>query len=174
LIDGGYVPAALAGASPGQAGAALAARIAQLRHTYPSREEYRKFWRTQPHFPPADWSRWVEALLDYEVAGESPVQPKASEVGVIADMAEVVQREAVVERLKSIRVPTILLRAEKGFVPDQAPLLPDELAAEIRSYVPQVEDHKFSGTTHYTIVLGEDHAARTADVICGLAERLQG
>jgi len=173
LIDGGCLPAAAGVAPAGQAAnAALAARIAQLRSTYPSREEYRKFWRTQPHFPAADWNRWVEDFLDYEVGGESPVQPKASEVGVLADMAEVVQYEAVVERLKSIRVPTILLRAERGFTPDQGPLLPDELAAVIRSYVPQVEDHKFPGTTHYTIVLGEGPAANAAEIIFGLAQRI--
>jgi lipase len=171
LIDGGYVPAVLAGAGPG-ATSALAARIAQLRRTYPSREEYRKFWRMQPHFPAADWNRWVETFLDYEVGGDSPVQPKALEAGVLADMAEVVQREAVVERLKSIRVPTILVRAERGFTPDQGPLFPDQLMDEIRTFAPHVEDYKFSGTTHYTIVMGESPAARMADVICGLAGRL--
>ncbi len=62
--------------------AALALRIAQLRQTYPSRQAYREFWRTQPHFPPEEWNPWVEAFLDYEVGGDSPVQPKASEAGV--------------------------------------------------------------------------------------------
>lgn len=174
LIDGGHVPAAPAGTPPYQAlNAALAARIAQLRQTYPSREAYRQFWQTQPHFPPAEWNRWVEAFLDYEVAGDSPVRPKASEAGVRADLAEVLQREAVVARLKSIRVPTILLRAERGFIPDQPPLFPDALAREMQSFVPHVEDYKFTGTTHYTIALGRTAAATIADLIVQLAERLQ-
>jgi pimeloyl-ACP methyl ester carboxylesterase len=173
LIDGGYVPDTPAGVAPNQAlNAALAQRIAQLRQTYPSRKDYREFWRSQPHFPPAEWNRWVEALLDYEVGGESPVQPKASEAAVCADLGEAFQREAIVERLKSIRVPTLLLRAERGFTPDQPPLFPDELTAQIRTYVPHIDDHKFAGTTHYTIALGERAATKTADLICELANRV--
>lgn len=171
LIDGGYVPATAA--APNQSpNAALAARIAQLRQTYPSREEYRRFWRSQPHFPPEDWNRWLEAFLDYEVGGESPVQPKASEAAVRADLGEAFEREAIVERLKSIRVPTILLRAERGFTPDQPPLFPDQLAEEARTLVPHIEDHKYAGTTHYTIALGERSTAKIADLISELGQRL--
>jgi len=172
LIDGGHVPAAPVSVAPDQGlNTALAARIAQLRQTYPSREAYRQFWRTQPHFPPGEWNRWVEALLDYEVGGESPVQPKASEAAVRTDLGEVVQREAIVARLKSLRMPTILLRAERGFTPDQPPLFPDQLAAEMQTFVPHIEDHKFAGTTHYTIALGQSAAARIADLIVELAAR---
>lgn len=172
LIDGGFVPDVPAGVSPGQGlNAALAQRIAQLRQTYPSREAYRDFWRTQPHFPPEEWNPWVEAFLDYEVAGDSPVRPKASEAGVRADLGEAFQRDAITERLKSIRVPALLFRAETGFTPAQPPLFPDALAAELRTYVPHLEDHKLPGTTHYTIALGERAAARIADHICELAAR---
>jgi len=173
LIDGGYVPDTPAGASAGQnLNAALALRISQLRQAYPSRQAYREFWRTQPHFPADEWNPWVEAFLDYEVAGESPVQPKASEAGVLADVGEVLQRDAIIERLKSIRVPTLLLRAERGFTPAQPPLFPDALLPQIRACVPHIEDHKLASTTHYTIVLGERSAVRVADLISELASRL--
>lgn len=173
LIDGGYVPDTPAAAAPGQGvNAALAQRIEQLRRTYPSRNAYLEFWRTQPHFPPADWNRWIEASLDYEAGGESPVQPKASEVAVLADLAEAFQREPIVERLKSIRVPVMFVRAESGFTADQPPLFPDEVVAQIRRWVPHIEDHKIGGTTHYTLALGERGAAQTADLICMFANRL--
>jgi len=172
LIDGGYVPdTPVANASGGSGNAALALRIMQLRQTYPSRQAYREFWRTQPHFPADEWNPWVEAFLDYEVGGDSPVQPKAAESGVLADLQEAFQREAIVARLKSIRVPTLLLRAESGFTPGQPPLFPDALAAEFQTYVPHIEDHMFAGTTHYTIALGEHAAAKIADLICDLAKR---
>lgn len=173
LVDGGYIPNAPTGVAPdGRMNTALALRIAQLRQTYPSRKEYRDFWRTQPHFPPAEWNHWVEEFLDYEVGGESPVQPKASELAVRTDLIEGLQPDPVVARLKSIRVPTLLLRAESGFTPNTPPLFPDQLAAQIRALVPHLEDHKFAGTTHYTIALGEGAAAKTADLLCELANRV--
>jgi lipase len=172
LIDGGLVPNTPTADASGQGlAAALALRITQLRQSYPSRQAYREFWRTQPHFPPAEWNPWVEAFLDYEVGGDSPVQPKASEAGVLADLREAFQPHLITERLKSICVPTLLLRAESGFTPGQAPLFPDALAAEFRAYLPQIEDYKFPGTTHYTITLGKQAAARVADLICELASR---
>jgi len=172
LIDGGLVPNTPTADSSGQGvTAALALRITQLRQTYPSRQAYREFWRTQPHFPAEEWNQWVEAFLDYEVGGDSPVQPKASEVGVLADVREAFQPDAINERLKSIRVPTLLLRAESGFLRGQPPLFPDALAAQFRTYVPHIEDHKFDGTTHYTIVLGEHAAAKIADLVTELASR---
>ncbi len=164
LIDGGYVPDSTNSAAEGL-NAALALRISQLRQTYPSRLAYREFWRTQPHFPTEEWNPWVEDFLDYEVGGDSPVQPKASEAAVRADMAEVLQRDAIVERLRSIRVPTWLLRAESGFIPSQPPLFSDTTVPEFRKHIPHLEDDKFAGTTHYTIVLGERPAARIADLV---------
>jgi lipase len=175
LIDGGYVLDVPAGVNPAEGfNAALALRIDQLRRTYPSRTAYREFWRTQPHFPSGEWSRWVEAFLDYEVGGESPVQPKASEAAVRADLADGLQREAILRRLKSIRVPTMLLRAERGFTPDQPPFYPDSVLPQIRACVPHIVDHKFAGTTHYTVVLGERGAAKTADLICEMANQRIG
>jgi lipase len=172
LIDGGYLPDAPPTTSPGQGlNAALALRITQLRQTYPSRQAYREFWRTQPHFPPEEWNPWVEEFLDYEVGGDSPVQPKALEAGVLADVGDAYHREAILERLKTIRVPTMLLRAESGFISGQPPLLPDELVSQIRAHIPHIEDHKLNGTTHYTIVLGERAASKVADLICELASR---
>ena len=172
LIDGGLVPnTPIADASGACVAAARALRITQLRDTYPSRQAYRDFWRTQPHFPAGEWNPWVEAFLDYEVGGDSPVQPKASEAAVLADLREAFQPEAINERLKLIRVPTLLLRAENGFIPGQPPLFPDPLATQFQAYLPHIEDRKFPGTTHYTIVLGERPAATISDLICELASR---
>jgi lipase len=173
LIDGGYIPAINPGTEP-QSGLdeLLAARVMQLRETYPSREYYRDFWRAKPHFPPNDWNRWVEAFLDYELGGEAPnLRPKASEAGVRADLAEGFQRDEIVARLRSLRVPVMMLRAETGFAPAFPPLFPDSVVGQIRELVPQIEDRKFAGTTHYTLVLGNSGATQIADLIVEFAER---
>ncbi len=170
LIDGGYVPAITGGPSSQQGlDALLSLRITQLRQTYPSREAYRAFWRSQPHFPPEDWGPWIEAFLDYEVGGEPPqLRPKASEEAVRADLAEGFQRDEITARLRAIRVPVLMLRAESGFAPGHAPLFPNLAVDQMRACLPGMEDQTISGTTHYTIVLGRG-ASRTADLIDGFA-----
>jgi lipase len=174
LIDGGYIPA-IAAPQPQQGlDSALATRIMQLHETYPSRDAYRQFWRSQPHFPAEEWGPWIEAFLNYEVDGEPPIlRPKASESAVRADLMEGFQRDQILARLQAIRVPVLMLRAAAGFVPNQPPLFPDPILEEIRMLVPQIDDHKFSGTTHYTIVLGERGASAIADLIVEFAYRCE-
>jgi lipase len=150
---------------------ALAQRIARLRQTYPSRQTYREFWRTRPDFPPEEWNPGWKLFSTMKSAA-SPVQPKASEVGVRADLGAAFERDAITDRLKSIRVPALLLRAEKGFTAAQPPLFPDALAVQIQTHAPQIEDHKFAGTTHYTIALGDRTATRIADLLVELTQRI--
>jgi len=174
FIDGGYAPAITA-AGPQQAlDGALALRIAQLRQTHPSREAYRLFWRSQPHFPAEDWGPWVEAFLDYEVGGEAPeLRPKASEDGVKADLMEGLQREAMVARLQTIRVPVLMIRAPAGFVPGSPPLYPDAMMEQMRTCVQAMEEELIPGTTHYTILMGNRGASRIADLVEDFAERCE-
>jgi lipase len=172
LIDGGYLPAINQGAPQQGLDPYLAERVLQLQQTYPSREFYRDFWRKKPHFPPQDWNPWVEAFLDYEIGGEAPnLRPKASQVAVLADLAEGFHREQIVERLGSLRVPTVMLRAEFGFVPSAPPLFPDSVMEQLRSHVAHLEDHKVEGTTHYTIVMADPGAGQIASLLLGLESR---
>jgi lipase len=167
MIDGGYLLDMPAGTdSDNLLDAMLAQRITQLRETYPSREAYREFWRSRPHFPPADWGPWTESFLNYEIGGEPPnLQPKASEAAVRADVAESFQQREIAERLKSVRVPALLLRATSGFVPSQTQLIPDAVLNEMRDLLPELEEETIPDTTHYTIVLGDRGASRIADII---------
>jgi pimeloyl-ACP methyl ester carboxylesterase len=166
LIDGGYAPAISAPNSQQGLDAALALRIAMLRQAYPSREAYRQFWRTQPHFPPEDWSPWVEAFLDYEIGGEPPeFRPKAAEDAVKADLIEGLQSEQIAARLRDIRVPVLMLRAPSGFVPGQPPLFPDAMIEPMRELVPAMKEQIIPDTTHYTIIMGQRGASQVADLI---------
>ncbi|MDX6290609.1 MAG: hypothetical protein QOH42_2408, partial [Blastocatellia bacterium] len=171
MIDGGYVPDLPVGVDPAQMlDATLALRIAQLTRTYDSREAFLEFWRSQPNFPPADWNSWTEAFLNNEVAGETTVQPKASADAVRIDVAEAFKRDEIIERLKSLRVPVLLLRAERGLEPKQPPIYPDSMMPLFRECVPEMKAEMISGTTHFTITLGERGASRVADLIVEFAE----
>ena len=171
MIDGGYVPDLPVGVDATQMlDATLALRIAQLSKTYESRKAYLEFWRSQPNFPPDDWNAWTEAFLGYEVAGELNVQPKASADGVRVDIAEAFKGDEITNRLKSLKVPVLLLRAEKGLEPAQPPIYPDAMMDRFRQCIPQMKDELISGTTHFTITLGERGASRVADLIVKFAE----
>jgi lipase len=171
LIDGGYVPNLSVGVDSEQTlDKLLEKRITQLRQIYPSREAYREFWRSQPHFPSIDWGPWVEAFLDYEIGGEpTRFQPKASEEAVRADLAEGTREAEIRARLKAVRVPTLLVRAETGFAPGHPPLFPDSVAKKIMECLPEIEDEFIPGTTHYTITLGDRGASKIANLIANFA-----
>ncbi|HXP48154.1 MAG TPA: alpha/beta hydrolase [Terriglobales bacterium] len=171
LVDGGFaLPMTEAASQAFEFG--LAKRIAQLRQTYASRQVYRDFWRSQPQFPPEDWSPWIEAFLDYELGGEPPrLQPKASDQGVRVDLAEGLKTKEITDRLEAIRVPVVMLRAEAGFLPGQPPLYPEPAMAEIRRCFPGLEVQTIQGTTHYTLVLGKRGASALADLIVEFSQR---
>jgi lipase len=173
MIDGGYVLDLPIGVDPEQAlDKLLEQRITQLRQYHPSRESYREFWRSQPHFPSSDWGPWVEAFLDYELGGEPPrLQPKASEQAVRADLAELTRKDEITARLNAVRVPTLLVRAEAGLAPGQPPLIPDSVVKQIMACLPEIEDQVIPGTTHYTITLGDRGASRIADLIDDFTRR---
>jgi len=171
LVDGGFViPMTEASRQAFESG--LGKRVSQLRETYPSRQAYRDFWRSQPQFPPEDWNPWIEALLDYELGGEPPrLQPKASFEGVRVDLAEGLKTREITERLAAIRVPVVMVRAEAGFLPDHPPLYPEPAMADMRRLIPGLEVHTIQGTTHYTLVLGKRGASALADLIVDFSKR---
>ncbi len=171
LVDGGFaLPMDEAARQVFEIG--LSKRLAQLQQTYPSRQGYRDFWRGQPQFPPEDWGPWIEAFLDYELGGEPPrLQPKASEQGVRVDLAEGLKTREITERLENIHVPVVMVRAEAGFLPNQPPLYPEPVIAEMRRYLPGLEVLTIQGTTHYTIALGNCGATALADLIVRFSER---
>jgi lipase len=171
LIDGGFaLPMTEAAKQAFEFG--LSKRLAQLQQTYPSRQAYRDFWRSQPQFPPEDWGPWIEAFLDYELGGEPPrLRPKALEQGVRVDLAEGLKTREITARLETIRLPVIMVRAEAGFLPGQPPLYPEPVMVEMRRYLPELEVHTIPATTHYTIALGDRGATALADLVVDFSER---
>ena len=117
---------------------------------------------------------WMEAFFHYEVDDEGPgVKPKASEAAVRTDVAEAFKKDEITQRLRSLRVPVMLLRAEEGLTPGQPPIFPDSIMEPFRECVRGMQEEVITGTTHYTITLGERGASRVADLISEFAERCQ-
>jgi len=72
--------------------------------------------------------------------------------------------------LRSLRVPVLLLRAEKGLEPNQPPIFPDSVMPLFRECVPEMKEEIIRGTTHFTLTLGERGASRVSDLIVEFAE----
>ena len=114
----------------------------------------------------------MEAFLDYELGGEPPrLRPKASEEAVRTDLAEGARKAEIRARLREVRVPTMLVRAEDGLAPGQPPLFPDSVVKQIMDCLPEIEEQIIPRTTHYTITLGDHGASRLADLIDDFARR---
>src|SRR3954454_22154657 len=172
LIDGGLPLEPPAGVDVTQLlDVALAPQMARLRATFPSFEAYLDFWRALPPFEGDRWNNWVAAYLRYDLGGAEPaLRPKASEAAVRGDFLDTLDADKMRARLRSLSVPTLLLRATEGFNPGTPPLLPDELVAREGGLVADLTDRVVPDTTHYTIALGPRGADVVADAIVEWAE----
>jgi len=90
---------------------------------------------------------------------------------VRADLGEAFHRDAVNQRLKSIVCRRCFFAPRAASRPRSRRCFQMRSRRKLRTHILQVEDHKFAGTTHYTIVLGERGASRIADLISELASR---
>ena len=167
MLDGGNLIDPPEGFDPDQLlDLLLSSQIDRLRTTYQSRESYLEFWRGLPTIPAGDWNPWVEAYLNYDLGGDPPnLRARARESAVREDFASMAKKAEVRARLLSVKCPVLLVRAEHGVAPGQPQIIPDPVAAEIGTWVPELEQHLIPGTTHYTIALGERGVAAVADLI---------
>jgi pimeloyl-ACP methyl ester carboxylesterase len=173
MLDGGYLLDPPAGFDPDQLlDTLLKPQVERLRTTYASRVSYLEFWRSLPTIPAANWGPWVEAYLEYDLGGEPPtLRARAAEPAVREDFRSMAHKQEAKQRLGSIACPVMVIRAEHGVAPGLAPIILDEIMAEIRERIPSVEEHLIRGTTHYTIALAEPGASAVADLVDRFATR---
>jgi pimeloyl-ACP methyl ester carboxylesterase len=173
MLDGGYLLDPPADFDPDQLlDTLLKPQVERLRATYLSRAAYIDFWRGLPAFPAADWGPWVEAYLEYDLAGDPPaLRARVAEAAVREDFRSMAQKLDVKQRLQAIGCPVMVIRAEDGVAPGQPPIIPDQVMAEIRECIPSVEEHRIPGTTHYTIALADPGASAVAGLVDKFAAR---
>lgn len=150
--------------------------IRRLSQEFPSLEAYLDTWRKLPTFADVPghsaWGPWVEAYLAYDLGGsDARLRPKASEAGVRADFADMGRRDEAERRLRAVRAPISVIRAECGLAPDDPPVLTEEAVARIHTYADDVVEHTVADTTHYTIALADPGASTVAELLVEFAER---
>jgi lipase len=155
LVDGGLrlpVPAHL---TPDRAlDALLGPAITRLRMTFASADEYVAFWQRHPAFA-GRWNDDVDAYVRADLIEESGVlRSVVSESAVRADAADLVGDEPTLTAAERLRVPLRLLRAPRGLLDDENPLIPASARDTFASARSDVQLDEVPGVNHYTITLG--------------------
>lgn len=177
LLDGGHPPELSPGLdSDAHLDQILGPVIDRLHQTFSSLEAYLDTWRRLPTFADAPghsaWGPWVEAYLAYDLGGQDRcLRPKASEAGVRADFADMGRRAEVERRLRAVRAPILVIRAENGLAPDQPAVLAESAMERIRACAPDVVEDTVADTTHYTIALADPGASTVAGLLVEFADR---
>ena len=175
LLDGGHPPALPPGLEPDALlDQILGPVIDRLRQTFPSVEAYLDTWRRLPIFADVPghtaWGPWVEEYLAYDIGGvNGSLRPKAKESAVRADFADMGDRVEAERRLRRVKAPIMVIRAECGLVPDQPGVLSDDAVEQIRSCAPGAVEHTVADTTHYTVALADPGASTVAELLVDFA-----
>jgi lipase len=161
LVDGGLAIPVPSDTDPDELLAAtLGPAARRLDQTFPTRTDYVAMWRAHPAFADS-WNPDVEAYVNYDVesardrshpdAVRSVVSPDA----VWTDGRELLLDETTRTALHRVPAPVRLLRAPRGFLDDDRPLIPDDVLADFASARPDADVRTIPDTNHYTILLGQ-------------------
>jgi lipase len=191
MLDGGHPPVLPAGLDSDELlDRILGPVVDRLRQSFPSLEAYLDSWRRLPTFVDVPghcaWGPWVEEYLAYDLGGlNGSRRPKAKEAGVRADFADMGNRIEVERRLRAVKVPIMVIRAECGLAPDEPGVLTEDAMQRIRTCagvpagtsgsggvgVPGVVEHTLADTTHYTIALADPGASTVANLLVDFARQ---
>jgi pimeloyl-ACP methyl ester carboxylesterase len=173
LVDGGpsvdvFTPQAAAVAYAVTVGPALARRALP----FSSAEAYIDFWHHHPAFADA-WDEDVEAYVLHDLVGEPgalryTINVDALRVDSDEMLADPVNRTAI----DRVQAPVRLLRAPRGTLNDDNPMIARPLLDAFIAEHPAVEVEEVEDVNHYTVILGNSPGpARVADAIEAVALR---
>ncbi len=166
LVDGALPLPVPEGADPDDLlQATLGPAVERLSTTFPDREAHRAFWRAHPAFAGDEIDdRSLAGWADHDLTGEEPnLRSSVSEDAVRADGRDLIDDEATRTALDRVRVPGVLLRAQRGLLDDENAFIPAEQAAAFAH--PAIELRQVEDSNHYTILLGKRGSATTAEAI---------
>jgi len=144
--------------------AVLGPAIARLRMTFASVEDYVAFWQAHPAFA-GRWTEDVEAYVRADLAGEpGALRSVVSEAAVRTDGAELLRDEATLGALERVRGPLRLLRAPRGLLDDDNPLIPRAALDAFATARPGAVVEEVPAVNHYTITLGAGAATVAAAI----------
>lgn len=140
--------------------AVIGPAMTRLSMEFESREAYLDFWRPHPALAEA-WDDRIEAYVQYDLALDGPpYRTRVSIDAVRGDAEDTLVTDTIQKALEALPRPTALLRAERGLMNEETPLVPDALAAAY----PRVNDlGVVADTNHYTIAFVDHGVKAIAD-----------
>ncbi|HMJ37109.1 MAG TPA: alpha/beta hydrolase [Baekduia sp.] len=131
-----------------------------------SADDYLADWRAHPAFKDA-WDDDVDAYARYDMAHDGRAACcVVRDEAVMADSFDLLFDGVTSKAITRVRTPTRLLRAPRGPLDDDCPVIPREYLDEFAAGHPHLDVEHVPGTNHYTIVLGNSPGpARVATAI---------
>jgi lipase len=156
--------------------AVLGPSIARLDMTFPSTEDYRRFWQAHPAFASRPFGEDIADYVDYDLArpeagpdGQPAHRSRVSKEAVRGDGRDLLDGDGARKALESLPDPAVLLWAARGLQDEERPLLPPEAIADARALLPHLVVREVPDTNHYFILLGDREAGLVAGEIRRLA-----
>jgi lipase len=139
-----------------------------------SEHEYVAGWRTHPAFRRA-WDADVEAYARYDMADDG-LGPRCavSEEAVMADSFDLLFDGATRTAITRVGSRTRLLRAPRGPLDDDCPVIPREYLDELAVGHPHLEVEHVPDTNHYTILMGKSPGSERVATAIATAIREAG
>jgi pimeloyl-ACP methyl ester carboxylesterase len=143
--------------------------------TFTSREAYLDFWHMHPAFLDA-WNEDVEAYVLHDLDGKPGAwRYRINMEAVEADSDDMLWDPSNRHALDHVDAPIHVLRAERGALDDENPLIPPHVLDRFIAENPAAEVEQVQGVNHYTVTLGESPGpARVAAAIDAAARAATG
>ncbi|MEA2146744.1 MAG: hypothetical protein QOG59_2331 [Solirubrobacteraceae bacterium] len=158
LVDGGLCIPVPADTDPDELLAKmLGPALERLGQIFTTRDDYISMWRRHPAFAAA-WNTDVEAYVEYDLepAGvPEAVRSVVSGEAVWTDGRELLVDEATRTAAERVRIPMRVLRAPRGLLDDDHPLITPGVLGEFLTAHPATRAETVPDTNHYTILLGK-------------------
>jgi lipase len=161
LVDGGLSIPVPSDKDPDELLAeSLGPALERLGRIFETREDYVQMWRRHPAFANS-WNADVEAYVEYDLAPAPQAESPAAVRSVVSpDAAWTDGRELLVDEptrtvADRVRAPLRLLRAPRGLLDDDRPMIPPQVLDEFLTAHPDADAETVPDTNHYTILLGK-------------------
>jgi lipase len=176
LVDGGLSVGEI---SDEEAAAAHALTVgpamARQALTFTSSEAYLDFWHMHPAFLEA-WNDDVEAYVLHDLGGKPGAwRYRINMEAVEADSDEMLGDPSNRTAIDRVHAPIRVLRAERGALDDENPLIPQHVLDRFIAENPAAEVEQVHGVNHYTVTLGDSPGPmRVAEAIDAAARAATG